>query len=168
MKKFLILAAILAATGAVSAQTSVEHSQSRVIEPRADVFMIPLTAEIVPTTDRREFTYVFNIRQDYGVSSLSQVSITVLLEELKKRALYMACKETDSDLIVAATFNIKGSDNTRDNLITVEMRGYPAVYRNWKTMDLSTERGYGWIPEVYPTIFRARPDENTAAVESSK
>lgn len=169
MKKLLLLIVTLAAAAEIvsAQQVSVEHSQSRVIEPKQMVFIIPLTAEISPTAKRQEFSFVFDIKEDYGITSMGQLTFKHL-DELKKRALYLACKETDTDLIVAATFNVKGSDKSRDNKVKVELRGYPAVYTNWKTMDISSGQGYDWVPSVYPEIFRGEDDESTTAVEVVK
>ncbi|MDR0982837.1 MAG: hypothetical protein LBM07_06310 [Culturomica sp.] len=169
MKKyFLSLIAVVAmAIGTVSAQqVTVDVSQSRVIEPKQTVFVIPLTAEIIPlSTDRQEFLFNFDIKEDYGLTSMGQLTLDHV-EELKKRALYLACKETDTDLIVGATFNVHGSDKSKDNKIQVEMRGYPASYKNWKTLNL-TEEGYDWVTKVYPEIYNGRSDQKeTEAIKA--
>ncbi len=119
-------------------QTQFEQSQSRIIEPKQDVFIKPLVAEIQILNDQ--------VRQDYGPYEYPIKSVESLtfeqLENIKARALYRAAKEAQADIIVAATFNAR-SDEKGQHVI-VELSGFPGKYVNFRTA--SKEDGdYEWL-----------------------
>jgi len=167
ISKMLLLAIICFFALNVAGQTVlVEQSQSRVIEPKQDVFLVPLIADI-QVTDKQ-------VRQDYGpytipVNMLPQsATFEDAVSWLKASALYRANREADSDVIVAATFNIKSDDKGKNYLVTVS--GYPAKFINFRPLKLDKAEDYEWINVVYPTLLSEKQTEQrqTQAVKTSK
>jgi len=146
IRKMLLLAAICLFAVNAAGQALVEHAQSRVIEPKQDVFIVPLVADI-QVTDKQ-------VRQDYGPFQFSFDKVAGLttyediVSWLKASALYNANREADSDLIVAATFKITTDAKAKGYVVTVS--GYPAKFVNFRSLKLDKPEDYDWISVVYP------------------
>ena len=159
--KYVAAVAILACAGVGQAwgQTQFEQSQSRVIEPKQDVYIKPLVAEIEILEGQ--------VRQDYGPYQYEIKSVETLtydqLENFKARALYRAAREADADIIVAATFNARSDE--KGKYIIVEVSGFPGKYVNFRTA--KKEDGYyEWITTVYPYMDRINPTGKTKALSN--
>jgi len=145
--KMLLLAAICFSAVNVVGQTTYEESQARLIEPKQDVFIVPLVAEIQLTGKQT--------RQDFGpyefdINSLSTTTITDI-NQYKANALYKAAREADADLIVAATFNVKSDSKGKKMIINVS--GYPGKYVNFRSLKLDKPEDYKWIESAYPANY---------------
>lgn len=150
---------VAAGVGQVMGQTKFEQSQSRIIEPKQDVFIKPLVAEI-EIMDGQE-------RQNYGPYTFAIQSVETLtfeqLENFKTNALYYAARDADADIIVAATFN--SSSDEKGKHIIVNVSGFPGKYVRFRTA--SKEDGdYEWITTVYPYTDRINATGKTKALES--
>ena len=147
----------LAFVGSAMGQTQFEQSQARIIEPKQDVFIKPLVAEIEIMEGQQ--------RQDYGPYSYPIKSVETLtfdeLENIKTRALHRATKEANGDIIVAATFKAY-SDEKGKNVI-VEISGFPGKYVNFRTAS-KQDNDYEWITTVYPYTDRINTTGKTKAL----
>ena len=145
IRKLLLLAAICLFAVNAAGQTTYEESQARLIEPKQDVFIVPLVADI-QVMDKQ-------VRQDYGpyefdINSLSTTSVDDV-NQYKANALYRAAREADADLIVAATFNVKSDAKGKKMIINVS--GYPGKYVNFRSLKLDKSEDYEWVSVVYPS-----------------
>lgn len=159
--KYVAAVAILVCAGVGQAwgQTGYQESQSRAIEPKQDVYIKPLVAEIEVLEGQK--------RQDYGPYTYPIKSVETLtlqdLVDMKAWAVYRAAREADADIIVAATFNLY-TDEKGKNMI-IELSGFPGKYINFRTA--SKEDGdYEWITTVYPYMDRVNTMGKTKAVEN--
>ena len=147
----------LAFVGSAMGQTQFEQAQSRLIEPKQDVFIKPLVAEIEIMEGQQ--------RQDYGPYTYPIKSVETLtfdeLENIKARALHRATKEAKGDIIVAATFKTY-SDEKGKNVI-VEISGFPGKYVNFRTAK-KEDGDYEWITTVYPYADRINATGKTKAL----
>lgn len=136
-------------------QVKFEQSQSRIIEPKQNVFIVPLVAEIEILENQK--------RQDYGSYEFAISSIETLtyqmLENFKANALYRAAREADADLIVAATFKVISDEKGKK--LFIDVSGFPGRYKNFRSADLEKEE-YKWIPVIYP------PEGHKDTVEKTK
>jgi len=160
IRTMLLLTTICFLAGNTVSQTAIpQQSQSRVIEPKQDVFIVPLVADI-QVMDKQE-------RQDYGpyptpVNATPQsATFDDIVTWLKSDALWKANREANSDLIVAATFNIKSDDKGKNYLVTVS--GYPAKFINFRSLKLDKIEDYEWISVVYPTALSEKQTEQRQA-----
>ena len=139
-------------------QTTFEQSQSRIIEPKQDVFIKPLVAEIKIMNDEA--------RQDFGpyeyeISSIDNLSYEQL-DNFKTRSLYKAAREVDADIIVAATFNARSDEKGKK--VIIEVSGFPGKYVNFRTAT-EADGDYKWITTVYPYTDRVTDTGKTKALK---
>lgn len=147
MMKQVLIAATLLFTANVWGQTVYEESQARLIEPKQDVFIVPLVAD-VQLVDK-------GVRQDFGpyefeINSLSSTTFEDI-SQFKANALYRAAREADADVIVAATFNVKSDAKGKKMIINVS--GYPGKYINFRPLKFDKKEDYQWIESVYPANY---------------
>ena len=139
-------------------QTTFEQSQSRIIEPKQDVFIKPLVAEIkiMNNEARQDFG-----PYEYAISSIDNLSYEQL-DNFKTRSLYKAAREADADIIVAATFNARSDEKGKK--VIIEVSGFPGEYVNFRT---ATEQDgdYEWITTVYPYTDRVNYTGKTKALK---
>jgi hypothetical protein len=160
MKRLLIFLAVaaLCAAPAVGQQVEFEQSQARLIEPKQDVFIVPLVAdiEIMENQVRQEYY------SEFPISSVGSLTFEDL-DNYKARALHKAAHQSNADLIVAATFNVKADEKKK--LLIVEIAGYPGKYINFRPLNLDAD--YDWIPNIYPPTNRTVENaEKTKAVKA--
>jgi len=139
-------------------QTTFEQSQSRIIEPKQDVFIKPLVAEIEILNNQ--------VRQDFGpyeyeISSIDNLSFEQL-DNFKTRSLYKAARESKADIIVAATFNARS--DAKGKKVIIEVSGFPGKYVNFRTAKES-DGDYKWITTVYPYQDRITDTGKTKALK---
>jgi hypothetical protein len=159
-KKLLLtmLICLLAGNAAGQQIDSYNESQARLIEPKQDVFVVPLVADIQVLDNQT--------RQDYGpykydLKTLVASTFEEAINNIKARALYTAAREADADLIVAATFNVKSDDKVK-NLMIVNVSGYPGKYINFRPLNLEKAEDYDWIRVVYPATYRTQDEKEKA------
>lgn len=157
--RLLSLLTILLFSANVMGQTQFEQSQSRIIEPKQDVFIKPLVAEIQILNEQ--------IRQDYGpyeyaINSVENLSFEQL-ENFKTRSLYKAARESQADIIVAATFNARSDEKGKK--VIIEVSGFPGKYINFRTAK-KEDGDYEWITTVYPYNDRLNATGKTKALDS--
>lgn len=159
--RLLSLLSILLFSTNVIGQTQFEESQSRIIEPKQDVFIKPLVAEIQILNNET--------RQDYGPYEYNITSVDNLtieqLENFKKRSLYKAARESQADIIVAATFNSRSDEKGKK--VIIEVSGFPGKYINFRTAK-KEDGDYEWITTVYPYNDRINATGKTKALDTGK
>lgn len=140
-------------------QTKFEQSQARIIEPKQDVFIKPLVAEIqiLNSQTRQDFG-----PYEYEVSSIDNLSYEQL-DNFKTRSLYKAAREADADIIVAATFNARSDEKGKK--VIIEVSGFPGKYVNFRTAK-KEDGDYEWITTVYPYNDRVNSTGKTKALDS--
>jgi hypothetical protein len=165
-KKLLLAALICLFAGNAAGQQipAYEESQARLIEPKQDVFVVPLVADIEVLDNQT--------RQDYGPYRLdpkpllSTMTFEEIIDNLKARALYMAAREADADLIVAATFNVK--PDQKEKVMIINVSGYPSKYINFRPLKLEKAEDYEWIQVVYPATYRTQAEKQVNEAEKEK
>ena len=155
---FSFVTLIVCFTTIAMGQTTFEQSQSRIIEPKQDVFIKPLVAEIKIMNDEA--------RQDFGpyeyeISSIDNLSYEQL-DNFKTRSLYKAAREADADIIVAATFNARSDEKGKK--VIIEVSGFPGKYVNFRTAT-EADGDYKWITTVYPYTDRVTDTGKTKALK---
>lgn len=159
MKRVFSLAAMIVCFTCIAmGQTTFEQSQSRIIEPKQDVFIKPLVAEIKILNNEA--------RQDFGPYEFDIPSIDALtfdqLDNFKTRSLYKAARESNADIIVAATFNARS--DAKGKKIIIEVSGFPGKYVNFRTAT-EADGDYKWITTVYPIGDRTIDTGKTKALK---
>ena len=148
IKIMLLLVTVCSFVGNVAGQTvKVEESQTRLIEPKQDVLIVPLVAEIqLNSQTRQDFgPYEFDIVLD-SPTTFEQIS-----NAWKANSLYRATREADADVLVAATFNVKL--NVKEKKVIVNVSGYPGKYINFRSLKFDKKEDYEWIQVVYPATW---------------
>ena len=138
-----------------------EESQARLIEPKQDVFIVPLVADIQMLTQ---------VRQDYGpfnfdINALSTTSIEEI-NQFKTNALYKAARKADADVIVAATFNVHSDPKGKKMIVYVS--GYPGKFINFRPLKLDKPEDYEWISVVYPAIYNSEQQTEKRQEKATK
>ena len=66
------------------------------------------------------------------------------LENVHNYGIFLYTKETNADMILAATYNFYTNPNrtSDDDWYIIEIKGFPAKFNNWRTADQSD---YEWI-----------------------
>lgn len=149
----------LAFVGSAMGQTQFDQAQARIIEPKQDVFIKPLVAEIEIMEEQQ--------RQNYGPYEYPIKSVETLtfdeLENIKKLALHQATVEAKGDIIVAATFRAYSDEKGKH--VIVEISGFPGKYVNFRTAR-KEDGDYEWITTVYPYADRINTTGKTKALEN--
>lgn len=176
MKTFRLLSllAVLLFSANAMGQIRVEQSQTRLIEPKQDVFIKPLVAEIhiMNNEVKQDFGPYFFPLSDYNLSSFDQLSYEVI-EEMKKNGLYKAAtteaqeningQTMNADIIVAATYHVETVTKDKEKGVLISISGFPGRYVNFKS---AGDTDYEWITTVYPYNDRINATGKTKALES--
>ncbi len=114
--------------------SSFEDTQARVVDPYARAYVKPLTCEL-EVKDRVSHTYDFTLAEVQAMSGEGGA----LFDNLRSRAVFKLAEDNNVDVIVAATFYIKGS-TTEGFHVTV--KGFTANFVKWGS---ATKEDYQWI-----------------------
>ncbi len=151
MKKmwFLLLVALTAvSTGyaqkAKRVEKIFEQSQTRYVEPEVRVFVKPMVADMAMLTTERQYygPFIFNLPKPFP--DLMQFQV----EEYKKTALFQANKLAESDVMVAALFNVYIKEDDKYK-IYIDISGFPATYSNFHLINLSNKDEIEMIKTLY-------------------
>lgn len=110
-----------------------QSTQARVLEPKAEAYVKPLTVEL----------RIDNSVRQTDVWHLTPQQVQAMggnIEDIRSLGIYMSCQKHKCDVIVAATFNLQSEDVSKGYDLTVV--GYPASFVNWKT---ASPEDYEWI-----------------------
>lgn len=142
MKRYLVLFALsFLGVGAVVAQkVEYRQSQSRIIEPKMNSYVKPLIVDLKVLEGQKRIEAGPFLFPDKDVTIMSHAE----LENTKTNALYMAAKQYNADIIVAATFDVRSMEKGKG--LQIWVLGFPAVYDNWRTIK---EEDYQWVLDAY-------------------
>lgn len=138
MKKYIILLLTAMLTLSVNAQrsvTKVQETQARLLDVTSNAYVHPLTVELKVLTTK-SVSDKFYLTKDQVENEMRGD-----MANIRSYGVFMSSKAHQADVIVAATFNFKTSDE-RPGFYELEVVGYPAVFVNWKT---AVPADYEWI-----------------------
>ena len=110
-----------------------QATQARSVDTYAHAFVKPMTTELKVTGAREEAKFFLDAAR---VNDM--IKSNNFLDNVRSYAVFMLTDKLKVDAIVAATFNIY----SRDGGVEVQIKGFPAMFENWKT---ATEADYNWI-----------------------
>lgn len=140
----MLLGLAVTLIGAVTtdAQKSVkfeyQNSQARVLDVSPTTYVKPLISEVIVDTSKGRIRDEWKLNTDEFLSRSIKNDDNATIENLRTYAVYKSSEKHDCDLIVAATFDIRITENGA----TISIVGYPANFANWKT---GTVADYDWI-----------------------
>ena len=139
MKKTLLLSlfCLMAAMSAMAQKTTVkiQDTQARLLDMQSNGYVKPLTVELKVDDSKGRVRDIWPLTKDQV-----EVEMRGDIVNIRSYAVYMSSKKHNADVIVAATFNFKSSDN--GDGYEIEVVGFPASFINWKT---ATQADYDWI-----------------------
>ena len=139
MKKilFLTLCSLLFALGAQAQKTTVkiQDTQARLLDMQSNGYVKPLTVELKVDDSKGRIRDTWPLTKEQVEAEMRGDIVNI-----RSYAVYMSSKKHNADVIVAATFNFKSSDNSDG--YEIEVVGFPASFINWKT---ATQADYEWI-----------------------
>lgn len=139
MKKTLVLALLaVLALHAQAQKTTVkmQETQARALDMQANGYVRPLTVELQVIDPAAG-----SVRDIWPLTKeQAEVEMHGDLQNIRSYAVYMSSKKHKADVIVAATFNFRTSEQTGG--YEIEVVGFPAKFVNWKT---ATPADLEWI-----------------------
>ncbi len=143
MKKFIFTTFItLSCAASASADKNVKFdfqtSEARAIDLYPTTYIQPLVAEVQVDTQAGRFIDTWQLSQTEFMARQYANNDEATLQNLKAYGLFKSSERHNCDLIVAATFDIKITDDGA----TVVVKGYPANFANWGT---ARTADYEWI-----------------------
>ncbi len=117
------------------------QSQSRISEPKMELFVRPLIVDLELISQTR-------VEDSWSFPNVRLTELTnAELQNIKATALYQSSDKYKADVMVAATFDVSTPENNRGYGINIKVIGYPARYTNWRSA--SEKSDYEWIKDVY-------------------
>ncbi|MDR1883855.1 MAG: hypothetical protein LBR26_13895 [Prevotella sp.] len=145
MRFFICLGLFSLYSGIVMAQKLVfRESQARLIEPKMNVYVKPLTVDLEIQKDPADATKGKKVSDIFTFTAKEVSAMGGDLAKIKAEALHLSVKKYEVDILVAATYYIKTQD--KDDGVEVTITGYPATFKNWRTID---DKDYQWISTAY-------------------
>lgn len=139
MKKiFLFLTlSVLSICSAMAQKTTVkiQDTQARMLDVTSNGYVKPLTVELKVDDSKGRIRDIWPLTKEQA-----EVEMKGDIVNIRSYAVYMSSKKHNADVIVAATFNFKTTDN--GDGYEIEVVGFPASFINWKT---ATTTDYEWI-----------------------
>lgn len=119
---------------AQKANVKVQYTQARLLDTQSNSYVKPLTVELKVADGGRVRDQWRIARED------AEAAMNGDIANIRSYAVYLSSNKHNCDVIVAATFNIKTSDDGK--YYDIEVVGFPASFVNWKT---ATQADYEWI-----------------------
>ena len=139
MKKIILFLtlSVLAFGTAMAQKTTVkiQDTQARMLDVTSNGYVKPLTVELKVDESKGRVRDVWPLTKEQA-----EVEMKGDIVNIRSYAVYMSSKKHNADVIVAATFNFKSSDD--GDGYEIEVVGFPASFINWKT---ATTTDYEWI-----------------------
>lgn len=112
-----------------------QEVQGRLLDVQSNAYVKPMTVELdVDKTKGR-------IRDKWALTKeQAEIEMQGKIDNIRSYGVYMSSKKHDADVIVAATFNLRSTDDGQG--YELEVVGFPARFVNWKT---ATAADYEWI-----------------------
>jgi len=126
------------AAGQKTVKFDFQTSEARTLDLYPSTYIHPLIAEVVvdSTTGRIHDTWTLSLSDFQARQYPNNDEAT--LQNLRAYGLFKSSEKHNCDLIVAATFDIRISNNGAE----ITLVGYPANFANWST---GTKADYDWI-----------------------
>lgn len=138
MKKVLLLFVGILTFVTVNAQktvTRVQETQARLLDVTSSAYVHPLTVELKVDENKGRVRDVWELTKEQA-----EIEMHGDLANIRSYGVFMSSKKHNCDVIVAATFNFKTSDN--GNGYELEVVGFPASFTKWATVTIAD---YEWI-----------------------
>lgn len=139
MKKiflFLTLSVLsICSAMAQKAMVKIQDTQARMLDVTSNGYVKPLTVELKVDDSKGRVRDIWPLTKEQA-----EVEMKGDIVNIRSYAVYMSSKKHNADVIVAATFNFKTTDN--GDGYEIEVVGFPASFINWKT---ATPTDYEWI-----------------------
>lgn len=129
-----------------------QATQARLLDVMSNAYVKPLTVELKVLNTKRISEVIKLTKQEVEQDMKGD------LDNIRSYAVYRASQIHDCDVIVAATFNVKTSNDGTG--YEVNVIGYPANFVNWKT---ATSEDYEWI-KMEKTVTTSEREKIAAAV----
>ena len=139
MRKFTLFC-MLSLVFAVSAMAQkpnvkIQDTQARLLDMQSNGYVKPLTVELKVDDSKGRVRDQWQLTREQAETEMNGD-----LANIRSYAVYMSSKKHNCDVIVAATFNFRTSDDGKG--YEIEVVGFPASFVNWKT---ATQADYEWI-----------------------
>lgn len=142
MKKILALALAATALTCIAADKTVrfdfQTSEARTLDVYPSTYIHPLVAEVVVDTKTGRIHDTWTLSVEDFTARQNPDNDAATLNNLRAYGLFKSSEKHNCDLIIAATFDIKITDQGT----TINLVGYPANFSNWAT---ATNADYYWI-----------------------
>lgn len=115
-----------------------QTSEARTLDLYPSTYIHPLIAEVVVDTKTGRIHDSWNLSYEDYKAREDPNSSQATLQNLRAYALFKSSEKHNCDIIVAATFDIKITDQGT----TINIVGYPANFTNWST---GVKADYDWI-----------------------
>ena len=139
MKKiflFLTLSVLsICSAMAQKAMVKIQDTQARMLDVTSNGYVKPLTVELKVDDSKGRVRDIWPLTKEQA-----EVEMKGDIVNIRSYAVYMSSKKHNADVIVAATFNFKTTDN--GDGYEIEVVGFHASFINWKT---ATPTDYEWI-----------------------
>lgn len=157
MKKLTLFCmfCLVSVVGAMAQKSNVkvQYTQARLLDTQSNGYVKPLTVELKVNDGGRVKDQWRIDRED------AEAAMNGDITNIRSYAVYLSSQKHDCDVIVAATFNIRTSDDGK--YYDVEVVGFPASFVNWKT---ATQADYEWI-RMEKSLTTADRDKIQAVVK---
>lgn len=120
---------------AQKAMVKIQDTQARMLDVTSNGYVKPLTVELKVDDSKGRVRDIWPLTKEQA-----EVEMKGDIVNIRSYAVYMSSKKHNADVIVAATFNFKTTDN--GDGYEIEVVGFPASFINWKT---ATPTDYEWI-----------------------
>lgn len=132
----------------------IEDTQARLLDVNSNAYVKPLVVELEVDKSKGRI-------KDEWLLTKEDVEIKMNgdLANIRSWGVYKSSQKHNADVIVAATFNFKTTDDKSSYMLTVV--GYPASFINWET---AQESDYEWI-RMEKVVTTADRDKISAIVK---
>lgn len=113
----------------------IQETQARLLDMWSNGYVKPLTVELKVDESKGRIRDQWQLTREQAETEMNGD-----LKNIRSYAVYMSSKKHNCDVIVAATFNFKSTDDGKG--YEIELVGFPASFINWKT---ATQADYEWI-----------------------
>lgn len=115
-----------------------QTSEARTMDVYPTAYVHPLVAEVVVDTKTGRIHDTWTLSVNDFISRQDPDNYDATLQNLRAYGLFKSSEKHGCDLIVAAMFDIKISDQG----VVITLVGYPANFANWASV---TSADYNWI-----------------------
>lgn len=143
-KPFFITATLfVAAALGTHADTKTVHfdirdSQARVLDVSPSTYVKPVIAELSVDNTKGRIRDTWTLTPEELAARTIDNDVALTMQNLRVYAVYKSAEKHNCDVIIAATFDIRITEQGA----TINIVGYPANFTNWQT---GTTADYDWI-----------------------